>query len=111
MKLQSLFKWLLATGAGISLSVSVADAAYPPAAQYVSSPVPPNQARIWFYREANPYDSTGTPYVRLNGTVVGVSAIIWGEIQVGNFSSIYGLAIALAGFPAHHLWKRLKRNP
>jgi len=44
------------------------------------------------------------------GTVVGVSAIVWGEIQVGNFSPIYGLVIAAAGFPVHHLWKRLKRT-
>ena len=43
------------------------------------------------------------------GTVVGVSAIVWGEIQVGNFSPIYGLVIAAAGFPVHQLWKRLKR--
>src|SRR5947208_1089189 len=73
MKFHPFFKWLLPAGAGIALSVSGADAAYPPAAQYVTSPAPTNQARIWFYREANPYDSTGTPYVRLNGTVVGVS--------------------------------------
>jgi len=45
------------------------------------------------------------------GTLIGVSAIVWGEIQVGNFSPIYGLAIAAAGFPVHHLWKRLKRSP
>jgi hypothetical protein len=45
------------------------------------------------------------------GTVVGVSAIVWGEIQVGNFSPIYGLGIAAAGFPVHHLWNRLKRSP
>jgi basic amino acid/polyamine antiporter, APA family len=44
------------------------------------------------------------------GTIVGVSAIVWGQIQVGNFSPIYGLAIALAGFPVHQLWKRLKRR-
>ena len=45
------------------------------------------------------------------GTIVGLSAIVWGQIQVGNFSPIYGLGIAAAGFPAHHLWKRLKRSP
>ena len=50
------------------------------------------------------------PLLFVLGTVVGVSAIVWGEIQVGNFSPIYGLAIALAGFPVHHLWKRLKRT-
>jgi len=45
------------------------------------------------------------------GTVVGLSAIVWGQIQVGNFSPIYGLAIAAAGFPVYHLWKRLQRSP
>ena len=44
------------------------------------------------------------------GTVVGLSAIVWGQIQVGNYSPIYGLGIAAAGFPVHHLWKRLKRT-
>ena len=50
------------------------------------------------------------PLVFVIGTVVGVSAIVWGQIQVGNFSPIYGLAIAAAGFPVHHLWKRFKRS-
>jgi amino acid transporter len=51
------------------------------------------------------------PLVFVLGTVVGLSAIVWGQIQVGNFSPIYGLVIAAAGFPVHHLWKRLKRSP
>ena len=61
-----------------------------------------------------PFRTPGYPWVPLLfvvGTVVGVSAIVWGEIQVGNFSPIYGLAIAVAGFPVHHLWKRLQRSP
>src|SRR2546430_14045565 len=45
------------------------------------------------------------------GTVVGLSAIVWGEIQVGNFSPIYGLGIAAAGFPVPYLWERLQRRP
>jgi APA family basic amino acid/polyamine antiporter len=60
-----------------------------------------------------PFRTPGYPWVPIFfviGTVVGVSAIVWGEIQVGNFSPIYGLAIAAAGFPVHHLWKRLKRS-
>jgi basic amino acid/polyamine antiporter, APA family len=60
-----------------------------------------------------PFRTPGYPWVPLVfvfGAVVGVSAIVWGEIQVGNFSPIYGLGIALAGFPVHHLWKRLKRS-
>ena len=50
------------------------------------------------------------PLVFVVGTVVGLSAIVWGQIQVGNFSPMYGLGIAAAGFPVHHLWKRLKRS-
>ncbi|HEV2670529.1 MAG TPA: amino acid permease [Gemmatimonadales bacterium] len=60
-----------------------------------------------------PFRTPGYPWVPLLfviGTVVGVSAIVWGEIQVGNFSPIYGLGIAAAGFPVHHLWKRLQRS-
>jgi basic amino acid/polyamine antiporter, APA family len=60
-----------------------------------------------------PFRTPGYPWVPVFfvfGTVVGVSAIVWGEIQVGNFSPIYGLGIAAAGFPVHHAWKRLKRS-
>ena len=51
-----------------------------------------------------------TPLLFVFGTIVGLSAIVWGELQVGNLSPIYGLGIALAGFPVHQLWKRLKEN-
>ena len=59
-----------------------------------------------------PFRTPGYPWVPLAfvlGTVMGLSAIVWGQIQVGNFSPIYGLGIAAAGFPVHHLWKRVKR--
>ncbi len=36
-------------------------------------PIPPGMARIWFYREYEPWESLATPYVRLNGAIVGVS--------------------------------------
>jgi amino acid transporter len=61
-----------------------------------------------------PFRTPAYPWVPLFfvlGTVAGLSAIVWGQIQVGNFSPIYGLAIAAAGFPVHHLWKRFKRGP
>ena len=61
-----------------------------------------------------PFSTPAYPLVPLLfvvGTIIGLSAIVWGEFRVGNFSPIYGLAIALAGFPVHHLWKRLKRSP
>jgi amino acid transporter len=61
-----------------------------------------------------PFRTPGYPWVPLlfvAGTIVGLTAIVGGQVQVGNFSPLYGLAIAAAGFPAHHLWKRLKRSP
>lgn len=60
-----------------------------------------------------PFRTPAYPWVPLLfvvGTVVGLSAIVWGQIQVGNFSPIYGLLIAAAGFPVHQLWQRLKRS-
>ena len=56
-----------------------------------------------------PFRTPGYPWVPLCfvlGTVVGVTAIVWGEIQARNYSPIYGLLIAAAGFPVHHVWKR-----
>jgi hypothetical protein len=44
------------------------------------------------------------------GTVVGLSAIVWGQLEAGNFSPVYGLLIAAAGFPVYQLWIRLKRS-
>jgi len=60
-----------------------------------------------------PFRTPAYPWVPLCfvcGTVGGVSAIVWGQIQVGNVSPVYGLGIAAAGFPVHYLWKRLKRS-
>ena len=56
-----------------------------------------------------PFRTPGYPWVPICfvlGTVIGVTAIVWGEIQAGNYSPIYGLCIAAAGFPVHHVWKR-----
>ena len=56
-----------------------------------------------------PFRTPAYPWVPLFfvlGTVVGVTAIVWGEIQAGNYSPIYGLGIAAAGFPVHQVWRR-----
>ena len=44
------------------------------------------------------------PLFFLVGTALGLSAIVWGEISVGNYSPVYGLGIAAAGFPVYQLW-------
>jgi basic amino acid/polyamine antiporter, APA family len=56
-----------------------------------------------------PFRTPAYPWVPLCfvlGTVIGVTAIVWGEIQAGNYSPMYGLGIAAAGFPVHQVWKR-----
>jgi basic amino acid/polyamine antiporter, APA family len=59
---------------------------------------------------SRPFRTPGYPWVPLCfviGTAVGLTAIVWGEITVGNYSPLYGLAIAAAGLPVHRLWTRL----
>lgn len=43
------------------------------AAAVVSGNPPPGYARIWLYRDYQPYISLKRPYVRFNGRIVGVS--------------------------------------
>jgi amino acid transporter len=56
-----------------------------------------------------PFRTPAYPWVPLFfvlGTLVGVTAIVWGEIQARNYSPVYGLCIAAAGFPVHQMWRR-----
>jgi len=43
----------------------------PAAAEVTASPIPPGAARIWFYRNYEPYGSRNFTSVSLNGTPVG----------------------------------------
>jgi APA family basic amino acid/polyamine antiporter len=55
-----------------------------------------------------PFRTPGYPWVPacfMIGTLIGLTAIVWGEIMAGNYSPVYGLAIAGAGFPVFRLWK------
>jgi hypothetical protein len=58
---------------GILLLAGAGCASPPPTASVAIPPIPPQQGRVWFYREVNTADRNSTnPYVRLNGTVAGV---------------------------------------
>ena len=50
------------------------------------------------------------PAVFLLGTLAGLGAIVWGEIDqpIPNYSPVWGLLLSLAGFPAYALWRRRK---
>ena len=59
-----------------------------------------------------PFRTPAYPWVPLLfvfGTAIGVTAIVWGEFDAGNYSPIVGLCLAAAGFPVHHLWRRWRR--
>src|SRR6266576_2545337 len=36
-------------------------------------PIPPGEARLWFYRDGGPYEIQASPYLRLNGRVTGIA--------------------------------------
>ena len=46
----------------------------PPTAAVAIPPIPAGEARVRVHRDGGPYvDGTGTPYLRMNETIVGVS--------------------------------------
>ena len=49
------------------------------------------------------------PLVFLVGTLAGLVAIVWGEIDrpVPNYAPLWGLLLAAAGFPVYAVWRRL----
>ena len=53
------------------------------------APLAPNMARIWFYRDYEPYESLARPYVRLNGAVAGISEpgeVFYRDVAPGTYS-------------------------
>jgi len=70
------YRWLLLSRVAASiLLLGTASCAQPPTTASVAlPPIPPQQARIWFYRDVEPYATNQTtPYVRLNGAIAGVA--------------------------------------
>ena len=71
-------------------------------------------ANIWLRRTMadvpRPFLTPGYPWVPLLfivGTAIGLTAIVWGEFMNNNYTPMYGLGIALAGFPVYYVWRRL----
>jgi len=51
-------------------------------------PMPPDRARIFFYRDYEPYESLGRPYVTLNGHVAGISepgGVFYRDVAPGRY--------------------------
>src|SRR6266404_8378635 len=60
-------------GSFILLLATASCAQLQPTAAIAVPPIPAGEARVWFYRAFNPYDSLGTPYIRLNDAIVALS--------------------------------------
>jgi hypothetical protein len=45
----------------------------PPIASIAIPPIPTGDARVWFYRPLDAYDSLATPFIRMNDQIVAVS--------------------------------------
>jgi hypothetical protein len=56
------------------LALAIASCAQlPPTAAVAVPPIPAGAARVWFNCDSGPYDGLGTPFLRMNGAIVGVS--------------------------------------
>ena len=60
-------------GAAILLLAMAACAQLPTTASVTIPPIPPGEARVWFYRPMDLYDGLNTPYIRMNDGIVAVS--------------------------------------
>jgi hypothetical protein len=59
---------------GVGLLLGMAACALPPpTASVLIPPIPAGEARVWFYRPVDAYDSLSTPYIRMNDGIVGIS--------------------------------------
>ena len=68
-----LSRWLLHVGAGVVLLATAGWAWPPPTASIAVPPVPQGAARVWFYRDLEPYETLARPFIRMNEGVVGIS--------------------------------------
>jgi hypothetical protein len=59
--------------AAVLMLAATSCAPLPPTAAVAVPPIPAGEARVWFYRDLGLYDGLGTPYLRMNGAIVGVS--------------------------------------
>lgn len=66
-------RWLSRARAGLVVVTLAACAQLPPVAAVNLPPIPPGDARIWFFRVYDPTESLGRPYIYMNEAIVGIS--------------------------------------
>ena len=74
IQLSKLARPLMRAGLPVLLAAIVSGAAQPPPSSATAiSAARPGTARIWIYREYDPYQSLGRPFVRINGAITAIS--------------------------------------
>jgi hypothetical protein len=85
----TLYRGLLHTSGGLLLLTMACCTPLPPTAAVAIPPIPAGEARVWFYRDGGPYvDGTGTPYLRMNEAIVGVSqaeGALYRDVRPGQY--------------------------
>jgi len=78
---------------GLSMTLAVVTVALssygPVTAAPVSDPARAGAARVWVYREYEPYETLARPYVRFNGQIIGISepgGSFYRDVQPGSYS-------------------------
>lgn len=77
----------------VLMSLALAACGTPPALQFAAvaptlPPVPPGKARIYFYRDYEPYESLSRPYIYLNNEVAGISipgGVFYRDVTPGSY--------------------------
>ena len=70
-RMSAAHRWRAAATALLLIATSCAQ--LPATSAVVIPPIPSGAARIWFYRDYEPYETLARPYVRLNEQIVGIS--------------------------------------
>jgi len=73
MKSISLLRQLLSAGPVILLLATAGAGPAPAQTASYLPPIPPQEARIWFYRDVDMIHTQGRPYLRLNGAIVAIA--------------------------------------
>jgi hypothetical protein len=83
-----LSQWLVCAAAGILFFTTTGCVQLPLAGSVAIPPIPQTEARAWFYRDVNLYESRERPFVRMNGDVIGLSepgGTFYRDVPPGNY--------------------------
>src|SRR5690348_874047 len=88
---------VLAALALLIASLTARAEAAPVSVPAAGPPIPPGEARVWFYRTFFPGDTPGMPAVAMNGQVVGYARAGWSFYRDVPADTIFHVTVASFG--------------